>query len=365
MLMYMQSAFGKTLFGVMAATLLAFAPAATLAAWEPDKQVEFIVPAGVGGSVDQTARQIQAIIVKHKLMQQDLVVVNKPAGAGAEGFLLLKNGNTEALKSPIRDDKVEPYRIMIASTSLFMTPLMTGVPFNWKDTRPVAMVALEPYIFWTNAEDHYKSAKEYIAAAKAAGRGKMKMAGIGAKQDAQLITVYLEQTTGAKFSYLPFKGANESFLRGEWGHVDSRILTPTEAASRWRAGELTAQCVFDKVRLPYTAKVTDQRQSWSGIPTCREAGIPAEHQSFRSILLPGQATPEQIAYFTEVLRKVTLTPEWKAYMEKGAFTPAFLTGPALNDWFVKREQFYKALSDCAFTIWEFRPPPLCPTSYPD
>ena len=69
-----------------AAAFLAACAAAgpALAAWEPTKPVEFVVPAGTGGGADQMARLIQGIIVKHKLMKESVIVVNKSGGAGAE-----------------------------------------------------------------------------------------------------------------------------------------------------------------------------------------------------------------------------------------------------------------------------------------
>jgi tripartite-type tricarboxylate transporter receptor subunit TctC len=83
-----RSALGRTfkrLSTVACAALAMAAPAAW--AWEPTKPVEFVVPAGTGGGADQMARFIQGVIVKHKLMKQPMVVVNKSGGAGAEGFL--------------------------------------------------------------------------------------------------------------------------------------------------------------------------------------------------------------------------------------------------------------------------------------
>ena len=65
--------------------MLASAPA--IAAWEPTKPVEFIVPAGTGGGADQMARLIQSIVAKHNLMKQPLIVVNKAGGAGAKSRL--------------------------------------------------------------------------------------------------------------------------------------------------------------------------------------------------------------------------------------------------------------------------------------
>jgi putative tricarboxylic transport membrane protein len=94
-------------------------------AWEPSKPVEFVVPAGTGGGADQMARFIQGVVAKNNLMKQPIVVVNRSGGAGAEGFLDVKN------------DKGNPHKIIITLSNLFTTPLATGVPFNWRDLTPV------------------------------------------------------------------------------------------------------------------------------------------------------------------------------------------------------------------------------------
>ncbi|MEO8346819.1 MAG: tripartite tricarboxylate transporter substrate-binding protein, partial [Betaproteobacteria bacterium] len=159
-----------------------------MAAWEPTKSVEFIVPAGTGGGADQMARFIQGVVVKNNLMKQPMVVINKAGGAGAEGFLDIKSASGD------------PHKIIITLSNLFTTPLATGVPFNWKDLTPVAMLALDQFVLWVNAETPYKSAKDYVDAVKAAGAGKMKMGGTGSKQEDQIITVAIERATGAKFT---------------------------------------------------------------------------------------------------------------------------------------------------------------------
>jgi putative tricarboxylic transport membrane protein len=58
-----------------AASLLAFAVSQpAIAAWEPTKPVEIIVPAGAGGASDQMARVIQGIVAKHNLMKQPIII---------------------------------------------------------------------------------------------------------------------------------------------------------------------------------------------------------------------------------------------------------------------------------------------------
>ncbi|MBA3588935.1 tripartite tricarboxylate transporter substrate binding protein [Methylibium sp.] len=313
-----------------AAALMTITAAPLAFAWEPTKPVEFIIPAGTGGGADQMARLIQGIVQKHKLMEEPLIVINKSGGAGAEGFLDVKGANGD------------PHKIIITLSNLFTTPMATGVPFNWKDLTPVAMLALDQFILWTNVDEPYKDAKEYIAAAKAAGPSKFKMAGTGSKQEDQIITVALEKATGTKFIYVPFKGGGDVAVQLVGGHVNSTVNNPAEAVSQWRAGKLRAQCVFDSERIPFKTKVTET-QSWNDIPTCKEAGLPIDYVMLRGIFMPGGVTAEQTKYYVDLLTKVRATQEWKDYMERGAFNPTFMVGAEFTKWLEAAETNHRNL----------------------
>ena len=198
----------QTALGAIAALCAIGITAPATAAWEPVRPVEFIVPAGTGGGADQMARTIQGIVTKHNLMKQPMVVINKSGGAGGEGFLDLKGSGGN------------PHKIIITLSNLFTTPLATGIPFNWKDLTPVAMLALDEFVLWVNAEKPYKTAKEYIDAVKAAPPGSIKMGGTGSKQEDQIITVAVEKATGAKFTYIPYKGGGEVAVQLVGNHVE-------------------------------------------------------------------------------------------------------------------------------------------------
>lgn len=317
---------------VAAAVIVAAGLVAPMAAqaWEPSKPVEFVVPAGTGGGADQMARLIQGIIVKHNLMKQSLIVVNKSGGAGAEGFLSVKEA------------KGDPHKIIITLSNLFTTPLATGVPFNWKDMTPVSMMALDQFVLWVNADTPYKTAKQYIDAVKAAGPNKMKMGGTGSKQEDQIITVGLEKATGTKFIYVPFKGGGEVAVQLVGGHIDSTVNNPAEAVAQWRAGKLRALCVFDDQRLPYKAKVTDS-QSWNDIPTCKESGVPTDYVMLRGIFTSPGVSADQIKYYVDLLAKVRETPEWKAAMEQGAFNQTSMSGADFTKWLTTAEATHRQL----------------------
>ena len=98
----------RSRFAVLAGVVLATALVPAFA-WEPNKTVEFIVPAGTGGA-DQMARLIQSIVAKHNLMKQPMVVVNKGGGAGAEGFLDVKAPRATPTRSSSRSRTCSPRR---------------------------------------------------------------------------------------------------------------------------------------------------------------------------------------------------------------------------------------------------------------
>src|SRR6478672_6982609 len=235
----------KTL-SFVAACVSAAALSIPAQAWEPTKPIEIIVPAGTGGGADQMARVMQGIITKHNLSKQSVVVINQSGGAGGEGFLAAKNA------------KGDPHKLIITLSNLFTTPLGTGIPFNWKDLTPVAMMALDEFILWVPADTPYKTAQEYITAVKAEP-GKFKMGG-----------------TGAKFTYIPYKGGGEVAVQLVGKHVNSTVNNPIEAVAQWRAGQLRPLCVFDKQNLPVKDKIAGE-MAWDSIPTCKSAGIDVEY----------------------------------------------------------------------------------------
>jgi tripartite-type tricarboxylate transporter receptor subunit TctC len=314
----------------LACGICSVAAVPALAAWEPTKPVEFIVPAGTGGGADQMARFLQGVIAKHNLMKQPLIVVNKSGGAGAEGFL------------DVKEAKGDPNKLIITLSNLFTTPLATGVPFNWKDLTPVAMLALDEFVLWVNAEAPYKTAQDYLNAVKSGNAGQFKMGGTGSKQEDQIITVALEKKFGKKMTYIPYKGGGDVAVQLVGKHVDSTVNNPIEAVAHWRSGALRPLCVFDTKPMPYPNKVTST-QSWQDIPTCKSQGLDVEYVMLRGIFMPGGVTQEQVDYYIDVFKKVRELPEWKKYTEEAAFNTTFMTGKQYVEWVTNAENEHKTL----------------------
>jgi tripartite-type tricarboxylate transporter receptor subunit TctC len=317
-------------FAAVLGAAFAFTASPSQAAWEPTRPVELIVPAGTGGGADQMARVVQGIISKHNLMKQPMIVVNKSGGAGGEGFLDVKGSRNN------------PHKLIITLSNLFTTPLATGIPFSYKDLTPVTMMALDEFILWVNADKPYKTAKDYIAAIKAAPDGQFRMGGTGSKQEDQIITVALEKATGKKLTYIPYKGGGEVAVQLVGNHIDSSVNNPIEAVAQWRGNKLRPLCVFDSKKLTYTDKVAGD-QTWADIPTCKSEGLDVEYLMLRGFFMAPGAKPDQVAYYVDLMKKVRETPEWAQLMKDGAFNQTAISGDEYLKWVDAAEKTHETL----------------------
>jgi putative tricarboxylic transport membrane protein len=303
---------GAIRFVAAAVTSLALLAAPASAAWEPAKPVEIVVAAGAGGASDQMARMMQAAIQKNNLMKQPVVVSLKGGASGAEALIYMKS------------NAGDPNKVLIAYSLIYMLPLTAKIPFNWRELTPVSVIALDEFVLWTNAQLPYKTVKEFSDAARKADP-QFKMGGTGSKREDHVLTVFLEKKTGAKFAYLPYKSGGEAATQLVGNHTQSNVNNPSENLEVWRAGQVRPLCVFSKERIAYKTKVTTS-MSWNDIPTCREQGVDVTYQMLRAMFLPGKVTPDQVAFYNDLFRKVTQTAEYKDYMEKQALKPVFLSG---------------------------------------
>jgi tripartite-type tricarboxylate transporter receptor subunit TctC len=303
--------------------------AAPASAWEPSKAVEIVVAAGAGGASDQMARMLQAAVQKNNLMKQPMVVSLKGGASGAEALMYMKSS---------ADD---PNKFLIAYSLIYTLPLSVKLPFDWRELTPVAVMAFDQFVLWDNVQLPYASVKDFVAAAKGASPP-FKMGGTGSKREDQILTVFMEKRTGAKFLYLPYKSGGDAATQLVGNHTQANVNNPSENLEVWRAGQVRALCVFDDQRIEYKTKVT-ATQSWNDIPTCKEEGLDVQYTMLRGMFLPPKATPDQVAFFVDLFKKITQTAEYKDYMEKQALKPVFYTGAEMVKFLEKDEALHKQL----------------------
>ena len=217
------------------------------------------------------------------------------------------------------------------------------MPFNWKDLTPVAMLALDQFVLWVNAETPYKTAKEYLDAVKAGGPNKFKMGGTGSKQEDQIITVAIEKAAGVKFTYMPFKGGGDVAVQLVGKHIDSSVNNPIEAVAQWRAGKLRPLCVFDDTRMPYK-KQGDRNHVVERHPDLQGSGRAHRLRDAARHFHAGGRQPRSRSIFTSICsRRCAKRRNGRNSWKTARSTQTFMTGPEYVEWVEKTEDLHRDL----------------------
>lgn len=308
------------------------------AAWQPTKPIEFVATAGPGGGTDIISRTVQGIIVKYKLVDQPVVVVNKGGGSGAEGYTYGKSMAGD------------PYRVIFGTSNAWQQPMVSKVAFKHTELTAIAAMAQDEFLLWVKQDSPYKTVSDYVKAA-AAKPGDFKMGGAQSKDTDEVLTRIIEKTANLKLTYIPFKSGAEAAVQLAGGHIDSHVNNPSESLGQWRGGTQRPLCAFSPQRLPKGEKIT-ATEGWSDIPTCVESGLNIpQYQQPRTVWLPGKVTPDQIAFYVDLMKKVQNTPEWKEYIVRTSQTDTFLAG-ATFDKFIKEdiERVHKIASEQGWLV---------------
>jgi putative tricarboxylic transport membrane protein len=79
------------------------------------------------------------------------------------------------------------------------------------------------------------------------------------------------------------------------------------------------------------------------VPTCASAGLPVDYLMLRGVFMPPGASAEQVAFYVGLFDKLRGLPEWKEFMQKGAYNQTHLTGQPFVDWLGRNEQVHRTL----------------------
>ncbi|MCV3739473.1 tripartite tricarboxylate transporter substrate binding protein [Rhizobium sp. TRM96647] len=304
---------------VVAAALGVVAPAH---AFEPNRPVEFVVTAGPGGGTDIFARTIQAIIAKYELMKAPVVVTNKGSAGGAEGFVYTAGYKGDA------------YKLAFGTNNAYLLPIRAKVPYKSEDLIPVSALAADEFVLWVNGNSEFNTAADFVAKAKDAD---MKVGGSQSKDVDQILTSMINDASGAKLGYIPFKSGGEAAVQLAGDHIAANVNNPSENLGQWQAGMVKPLCVFKAEKLKSDTKVAGDK-GWSDIPTCKESGIAIENYSMpRTVWLPAGVEPDVVQFYSDVLKKVSETPEWAKYLADTSQSPAYMSGEQLTT-FIKSDE---------------------------
>ena len=252
---------------LVALTGITGAPAQTY----PSRPITMVVPYSAGGPTDTIGR-----IMAQRMgasLGQTIIVENVTGAAGTLGV------GRVARAAP------DGYTISIGHWG---THVVNGAIYALQydvlnDFEPVAMIATNPQLIIAKKSVPAKDLKELIAWLKAnSATATQGTAGHGS--GSHVSGVFLQSITGARFQFVPYRGAGPALQDLVAGQIDIMIDQAGNSLPQVRAGTIRAYAVTDKVRL---AAAPD-------IPTVDEAGVPGLHIAIWHGIWTPKGTPKVI-----------------------------------------------------------------------
>jgi putative tricarboxylic transport membrane protein len=296
-------------------------PSFAQSSWMPTREVEFVIPFGVGGGADLLARVIHKIILDEKLVPVSIALNNRPGGGGAVGL------------GYVTSRKVgDPHTIIVVNGTTQITPILNPAAKTLTEIRPSMNVMLDDFLLFVKGDAPWNSAQEFVAAAKAKPAKSVAFA-TGGTTDVMAITVFTK-ATGVEFNMLNFNSGGEALTQLLGGHVQACMGNPLEFIGHLESKAVKALGVFRDTRF----------SALPNIPTMKEQGINAPNfQMWRGMATP-KGTPDDAArYWEGVFQKVVATPAFKTYLKDNLASEAPIAGKAFEDFLVGQEKFYRDL----------------------
>src|SRR5213594_2445049 len=294
---------------------------------QPTRAVEFVISTAPGGGSDIYARAMATIIENKKFSPQPVTPLNKEGGSGAVAFQYVfeKTGDM--------------HYVMITLNSFFTTIITQKLAFKATDFTPVANLALDPFFLWVNDDSPWKTAQDFITAAK---ENSLTVAGTGAKQEDEALFRRIEDTMKTKpFTYLSqTSGATvAAAVAGHQGGVVASVNNPSEGKPFYEGA--------DKKMRPLCAFTPDSPKSglYSGLATCKSQGIAIDdYYIMRAIVAAPGLTPAQQNFWVDVFKKVFDSADWKKFMDDNVLQPDFRSGVEFRQFL---SQYQKVHEDIA------------------
>src|SRR5262245_47086036 len=302
----------KRLVALATASMLAALPAA--AQNLPEKPIPISVPFPPGSATDVVARAVAAVMTKN--LGQTVIVENKPGAGGTIG------AGQVAKAAP------DGYTLLANSSAHTVNPaIYPNMTFDTaKDLPGVTLLAVQPNIMVASPSKGWKTANDYVKAAKAAP-GKLTYATAGTGSGTHMNAEKFKLAADIDTVHVPYKGTPEALGDTMNGRTDIYFCPVIAALPMIKDGRVVA-----------LANGSPKRSSvLPDLPTTEEQGFKDSGYNFWvGLFAPAGTPPAVINKLNAEVRKALENPEVKERLQALGTDPSPTT-PAEFDKIVAAE----------------------------
>jgi putative tricarboxylic transport membrane protein len=292
--------FLKSLAALAAGSALPLAQAA-------GPSVKLMIPANPGGGWDSTGRALGKAL-QDAGVASSVSYDNKGGAAGAIGLAQFVNAS-----------KGDPNALMVMG-AVMLGGIITGKPpVSLSQATPIARLTSEYNVFVLPADSPFKTMKDVVEQMKK-DPGSVKWGGGSRGSTEHIAAAMIARDAGvdaSKINYVAFRGGGEATAAILGGNVTIGGSGYSEFAEYIASGKMRAVGVTSETRL-----------KGINVPTLKEQGINVVIGNWRGVYAAPGLTPAQQKAVTDMVLQAVKSKAWAEALEKNAWTPAVLSGPA-------------------------------------
>jgi putative tricarboxylic transport membrane protein len=273
--------------------------------WSPQRNVELIVPASAGGSLDTTGRTVHRIWEDSKLLPVSSTVSNRAGGGHAVAYTFLNQRSGD------------PHFLSITSSTLLTSHINGRIALTYSDVTPLAVLLTEYIAFAVRADSPIKSGKDLIETLRRSPES-LSLALSSAAGGTHHISFGLPLQSGGvdtgKLKFVAFNSSGEAVTALLGGHVDVVSAGTVNVASHVESGKLRVLAVTSSKRLTGPLAIG---------PTWPELGYKGVFENWRGVIGAKGITQEQTVFWENIFRRVTSGEDFRKYAERNQWDSNF------------------------------------------
>ena len=262
----------------------------------PNKPVTIVVGYAAGGGVDFVARLLAEKLADR--LKQPVVVENRPSVGAVVASTFVSKA------------KPDGYTLMMGAPGpiVFNHALNDKLPYGPRDFAPISIMTNSPLVLLVSSNNPARNVQELVAQSRA----NPEKANYGASSASfQLTTELFNRRTGAKFTHIPYKGANEAVQAVMAGDVTMTLADSGPAITGLQSGRLKALAVTSAERL----------KDLPNVPTLAELGVDLKVSLWIGLLAPAGTPADIIKRLHEEMVRIVDMPDVKARIAAKASVP--------------------------------------------
>ncbi|HZM44545.1 MAG TPA: tripartite tricarboxylate transporter substrate-binding protein [Burkholderiales bacterium] len=292
-------------------------------AW-PAKPIRVLVGAPAGGTSDILTRMIGAKL--NETWGQPVISDPRPGA----------NGNI-AVEMLVRSAP-DGYSFMLMDLgNLSISPSMYKLSFDIiRDLTPVTTVTFSPYLLTTHPNVPVKTVADLIALAKK-NPGKLNVP-VGLGSTIHLSTLALEKRAGAKWTYVPTKGGQNSVLSVMTGDSDFLFMGVIQTWVHVKSGKLKLIAVSSEQREP----------TFPNVPTVAETpGLEGYSAgSWQGIIAPAKLSADIVNKIHNEVKRIIALPDIAEKLTSLGSRPQAKTPKEMGTWLAsEKERWARIVKD--------------------